>query len=1236
MAEELGMRVEFSAEYAEIVRALDRIIDKTNDTAKALEGAGVNVDKLDRQLNNARKTLVDNSRGQQEVADSTRKANSAIQEQIDRIRKLNQETRALSDARKQLRSNLDTNLSFIPANGPSPRVGSSFGNIVDQDDRRIQQASRSYLNLSTSIDQAIDSKEREGRVFGQESRARWQQLVTDQKAAEKSTRDFEAAQRAQEAQLIRSRYALYDVSTTYAAVAAATLGAVTATGTFAARYETAFTEIERTTLTANGQITASVDSLREQFLDLSEVIPLTFQELTKIGSLGAQLGIAEQDLVSFTETVAEFSRLSGVSAEEAALAFGRIGELLDVPAEEYRNLGSAISFVATESAATDAQIISLTKEIAAAAGAAGFSAAEVVGLGGALASLGVAPERARGALSTYFGTLNQAVAEGGEKLEDFAFLTGLTAEKLRELVIAGEGEQVLSRFAQSLNSLDTVEVTTALDRLGLSQLRVEDTFRRLGQNVDFVSEQLRNAEGAYAQGTFLGDAYAVVLDDVASQFQLLLNSIGRFLATAGQPLLEFLRVALPLASDFFSALSDFASTDFGRGIFTVVGGLTALIGVYALLRTAIALSTASTYALITAQNLATGSGIRGAIGMLIGGFTGLTGATLTWRNALLSVGRTVGIFALVALAIDVLVAKGEGLRSLFGNEIGGAIYDTIFLFNGLAITIDVLTNEGAELARVLSQLVDIFGGYFDIVIGAVDAQADLAESFAAGAQAAANAVPALGGIADVIAGIAGLARDAANAIATMFGAANRGALKDAMASVRIGPQKPVQRVFRVEDAGTGIRNLEYQARDLGNAFQGAGDLGSGAMDDIADGAGVAAKEVRTLVDYGSDLASVFSRAFDLRFGTQLAVDEIANQWDSLADRIRQARLELQGLTAERNVKEYFLSVANAYGDELRAGTLRAEIADINEKIAQTQADASTELQGSSKAARNNRKTLSDLAKTYEDYIVQLAESGADQATLNAAVDKSEAEFRAQALALGYADAELQPYINSFRGLKTVIGQVPRNITVSANVNPAIQALNEFVARAESAGRDGAAGFRRGFGSGGVGGVGLPDTSGFYNSGLNAGKSFRDGFVTYINREGGISFYDPKTGTKSPISLKAFSSGGYTGAGGKYEPAGIVHKGEYVIPKSQVNQRTGLPYADALGNLKSGSRPAQASYAGGGLVSGASMMVSLSPQDRALLRQMGGNGDVVLAVDSREIARASAKGSKQITQEGGRL
>jgi tape measure domain-containing protein len=56
----------------------------------------------------------------------------------------------------------------------------------------------------------------------------------------------------------------------------------------------------------------------------------------------------------------------------------------------------------------------------------------------------------------------------------------------------------------------------------------------------------------------------------------------------------------------------------------------------------------------------------------------------------------------------------------------------------------------------------------------------------------------------------------------------------------------------------------------------------------------------------------------------------------------------------------------------------------------------------------------------------------------------------------------------------------------------------------------------------------------------------------------------------------FAGGGYTGAGGRNEPAGVVHRGEYVMPKSTVD-RVGV---GALAAIDRGTLPG---YAKGGLV-----------------------------------------------------
>lgn len=77
---------------------------------------------------------------------------------------------------------------------------------------------------------------------------------------------------------------------------------------------------------------------------------------------------------------------------------------------------------------------------------------------------------------------------------------------------------------------------------------------------------------------------------------------------------------------------------------------------------------------------------------------------------------------------------------------------------------------------------------------------------------------------------------------------------------------------------------------------------------------------------------------------------------------------------------------------------------------------------------------------------------------------------------------------------------------------------------------------------------------------------------------------------SPESIRnkmsgRFWSGGYTGAGGKYEPAGEVHRGEYVIERERV-RRLGVPFLEALGGGRL-HRSSGGSYVNGGSVTGGS-------------------------------------------------
>ena len=71
-----------------------------------------------------------------------------------------------------------------------------------------------------------------------------------------------------------------------------------------------------------------------------------------------------------------------------------------------------------------------------------------------------------------------------------------------------------------------------------------------------------------------------------------------------------------------------------------------------------------------------------------------------------------------------------------------------------------------------------------------------------------------------------------------------------------------------------------------------------------------------------------------------------------------------------------------------------------------------------------------------------------------------------------------------------------------------------------------------------------------------------------------------------LGLGMFAEGGYTGAGGVWEPAGVVHRGEYVFSQAAVD-RIGVPVLDAIHNgatAPGGSSAASGTSPAGGKVS----------------------------------------------------
>lgn len=1085
-------------------------------------------------------------------------------------------------------------------------------------------------------------------------------------------------------QLPRLSYALYDVSNTAAGTALAISALAGASLKLSADFETAFTNIERTTLTTESML----GMLKNQFLALSTEVPLAFTELARIGSLGAQLGVASSDLSGFTKTVAMFSATTNVSIDEAAKSFGSLGELLNVPASEFKNLGSAIAFVGVNSVATESEILSVANSIGGIANSANLSTEYTIGLSGALASLRVPAEQSRGALTRTFQEINRAALDNGPVLANFASIMGITQEQAKTLAETNL-QGFFQQFITGLSGLDAQGITKALDSVNLADIRVTNTLTRLSKNLDVVNGSIQNSSDAYANGAFLALAYGYKVEDLASKFTLFQNSLMQLGAAFGDALGPAVGVILDSLSESINNLALALRTDAGKAFATITVSVmaftAALLAVVATSAIVIATSARMKTAISTLGWDAASGGMRGLAASMVGvGVAGDVASTSmkAFKIALASTGIGLAVVALGTLAAA-FMESGDSAENAFNKY----VTDTSGLAD--AVNADIAGYEAARIAgdsAAMSSYVELSGTTAKSSQEQIDYQnklrdtanvlgTDIPNGIALANDAIAgntrylgenttewikNALLASSDFQDLINTVVQTEKvvgklkqtgdkinfsDAlsqtsfsfdvlTNTVATYGAEAGENYVRGLLSAIGYrGPQFNAvikQLVGGVSGYTTLLKMMDISTEDAGGSTAGLTE----ELQSLGGAVGDTTKKVRTLVDYANDLSSTFQRAFDIRWKAILNADEITDGWEKLAERIDDAKDKINGLTNTRDKLEYFLSIAVAAGDQLRANEIRNELAKTNKDLANATDDASTELNGNSAAARRNRKDLDALLRSNAEYITSLAEQGASQETLRTETERLRLDFLNQGVAMGFSRQQLMEYSASFEDMNQIIAKTPRNVTVTANTDPALQALAEFDAKMkEQAGKTY---------SGGT--VGAPNVgNGAAIAEANAKIQYYSNLLQVLSGQRPM----PMSAINSAASsidawqlvlqrLRGYSSGGYTGSGGKYEPAGIVHRGEYVVPKSMVNQSTGLPYADALGRLVGGSAPAAPSYAAGGFVAGGSMMVSLSPDDRALLRGIGASGDVVVAVDSREIARANARGAKLVTAEGGYL
>jgi TP901 family phage tail tape measure protein len=280
-----------------------------------------------------------------------------------------------------------------------------------------------------------------------------------------------------------------------AVAAGATAVALTGAVKAATDYEQAFSGV-RKTLNATP---AELEAISKQFREMARTMPIAAVEFARIGEAAGALGIPTKDVAEFSRVVALLGVTTNLSVDEAAEAFGILGNILKLSGAEYAKTAAALVALGNNGASTEAQIVEITKRFAAAGKQAGLTTPQILGFSSAIASVGVEPEAAGSSLSRLFNNATLAIGTNSKKLQGYIDVAGKGFVDLYKRDAAG----ALKLFLTELGKLDRFQASAALKKAGIINVRDINAILLLSQNMGLLNDQLAVSEEGYRANSAL-------------------------------------------------------------------------------------------------------------------------------------------------------------------------------------------------------------------------------------------------------------------------------------------------------------------------------------------------------------------------------------------------------------------------------------------------------------------------------------------------------------------------------------------------------------------------------------------------------------------------------------------------------------------------------------------------------------------------------------------------------------
>ena len=325
-----------------------------------------------------------------------------------------------------------------------------------------------------------------------------------------------------------------------------------------------------------------ISGLGESFKEMSTVMPITTGELAKIAETAGQLGIKQENVEQFTTVMAKLATTTDLTAENAATMLAQFANITGVT--DYERLGAVVAELGDATATTASKVVDMSQGMAAAASIAGMNERDILAISAAVGSLGIEAQAGSTAMSTLISTLFKATEEGGENLEKFASVAGMSAEEFQQ-AWATNAVGALDAFIQGLNDTERngKSAIMLLDDLGITNVRQTKAILGLAQAGDLLSNTIAQANNAWEKNTALGEKAAIMYDTTEAKITMYKNSVDNLKIAVGDQLTPALGNLAETGTDVVQWATEFVQQNEWLGptlvsVASAVGVVTAAVG----------------------------------------------------------------------------------------------------------------------------------------------------------------------------------------------------------------------------------------------------------------------------------------------------------------------------------------------------------------------------------------------------------------------------------------------------------------------------------------------------------------------------------------------------------------------------------------------------------------------------------------------------------------------------------